>query len=156
MSCSWAPAEQAGRPGRKDQTVVIFSPSDIGHSRVGGSSRLPVIAFCISCFSAVGIKHHSQGKFIKDKPLTGLMFERESMIVDPRNGGQTAESSHPEAQAGSTNSNWHESLETSKPAPRDILLPARPHLVLPRQLPTRYRVVTYVRLMEAIPFRPPH
>lgn len=49
-----------------------------------------------------------------------------------------AKSSCLEPQLEIKGTNWHESFETSKLAPSNILLPARPHLVLPKQLPTGY------------------
>lgn len=67
-----------GPEGRKPlgQTVVFFSPFHTGHSQVDKLSRLPTIAFCISCFSVVGIKHHNKWQVYIRKPLIGLMFQR--------------------------------------------------------------------------------
>lgn len=77
---------------------MFFSPFDIGHSQVGELSCQPTVVFCISCFSVVGLKHHSQAKLIKKAFSWAYVRELESMIVDPRNGSRN---SHPGPQAGS-------------------------------------------------------
>lgn len=82
------------------------------------------MAFCISCFSVVGIKQHSQ--VYKRKPLMGPMFQKvRGHDSGPEKWWQEQPSVHilnHKLETEGTNSNWHEPFETSKLAPSNILL----------------------------------